>query len=113
MREQSEDRFESEIIEAIRQDYAAAQQEARVPPVEVVWLHAQARAREEAMRKAIRPVIIGQAVGAAAFAGLLISLAGRVSLPEPPHVPLMLVELVLGSWLVLAPIAVYLAFARD
>jgi hypothetical protein len=113
MTNQEDDRFEAEIAEAIQQDYAMAQREARVPRVEIVWLHAQMRAREEAVRKTMRPVIIGQAVGVAAFAGLLISLLSRLSLNQLPPLPLTLIELVVGSWLVLAPVALYLTFARD
>jgi hypothetical protein len=51
--------------------------------------------------------------GRAAFAGLLVSIASRLPLAQLPDIPLPLVELVLGGWLVLAPVAVYLAFSRE
>ena len=105
--------FEAEIAEAIRQEYARAQREARVPPADIVWMRAALRAREEAARKALRPIVIGQAVGIAACAGLLISLVSRFSLSELPAIPLALIGAVVGSWLVLAPLALYLAFSRE
>jgi hypothetical protein len=104
---------EQQIVDAIRDEYEAATRQARVPPPELVWMRAQLRAREEAARKAARPIVVAQAVGIAAFAGLLVSVASRFSLAELPVVPLGLVELVIGGWLVLAPVAVYLAFSRE
>ena len=57
--------------------------------------------------------MFAQAIGVAAFGGLLVSLASRFPLAELPDIPLHLVELVLGGWLVLAPVALYLAFSRE
>lgn len=102
---------ETEIAGLIHEAFAQAQRQARVPPAELVWLRAQIRAREEAARRAVRPVILGQAVGIAALAGLLAALLSR--LPQLPQIPVALVEIVLGSWLLLAPIALYLALSRD
>lgn len=107
------DDVEAEIAEAIHKEYAHAQQQARVPPPEVIWLHAKMRAREEAARRAARPIVIAQSVGAAAFAGLLVSLVGRLSLSPVSQMPIALIEVVLCSWLVLAPVALYLVFSRD
>ncbi len=104
---------EEKIERVIREEYEAATRQARVPPPELVWIRAQLRAREEAARKAARPIVFAQAIGVAAFAGLLVSLGGRFSLAQLPEIPIRLVELVLGGWLVLAPVAVYLAFSRD
>ena len=105
--------FEAGICEAIRKEYALAQQQARVPPPEVIWLYAEMRAREEAARTAVRPILIAQGVGVAAFAGLLVSVVGQLSLSQLPEIPLALVEVVVGGWLVLGPVALYLAFGRD
>ena len=58
--------FEAEIAKLIQDDYAQAQQQARVPPAELIWLRAEMRAREEATRRAVRPIVVGQAVGIAA-----------------------------------------------
>ena len=106
------DRFD-EIADAIQQEYKLAQQRTRVPPAEIVWMRAALRAREEAARKALYPIVIAQAVGIAACAGLLISLVSRLSLAETPEIPVALIELVVGSWIVLAPVALYLAFSRE
>src|SRR5947209_20238319 len=104
MTDRDDEMVEREIAEAIRKDYDLAQKQARVPPAEVVWMRAELHAREEAARKAIRPILIGQAVGAAAFFGLLISLGSRLSLAQLPPISPALVEVVLGSWLVLPPV---------
>lgn len=103
------------LIEAIRKEHELAERQARVrvPPAELVWMRAQMRAREEAARKAARPILIAQALGIAVFVGLLISVVSQFSLAQLPQVPLPLVEVVVGSWLVLAPLALYLAFSRD
>jgi hypothetical protein len=105
--------FEAEIATLIQEDYAQARQEARVPPAQIIWLRAEMRAREEATRRVIRPIVVGQAVGIAALAGLLVALLSRISLAQLPQIPLAVVEVVLGSWLLLAPIALYLALSRD
>jgi hypothetical protein len=104
---------EDKIAQLIRDEYEAATRQARVPPPELVWMRAQLRAREEAARKAARPIVLAQSIGIAAFLGLLVSLAGHFSLAQLPEIPVPVVELILGGWLVLAPVAVYLAFSRE
>ncbi len=106
---------EHEIPALIEREYAAAIAEARVPPAEVVWLQARMRAREEAARKAVRPILIGQAVAIAALLGALASILSRFSFTVVPQIPLSLLGMVLASWLVLglAPLALYLGFSRD
>jgi len=104
---------EHDIAELIKNDYEAARRQARVPPAELVWMRAQMRAREEAARKAARPILIAQSVGIAAFLGLLVSVVSRLTLAQLPQIPLMLVEVVIASWLLLAPVALYLTFSRE
>jgi hypothetical protein len=104
---------EEEIAQLIQKEYAQAALEARVPPAQIVWLRAELRAREEAARRVVRPIVVGQAVGIAALAGLLVALLSRFSIAQLPQIPLALIEVVLGSWLLLAPIALYFAFSRD
>jgi hypothetical protein len=104
---------EEEIARLIQEEYAQAALEARVPPAQIVWLRAELRAREEAARRVVRPIVIGQAVGIAALTGLLVALLSRFSISELPQIPLALIEVVLGSWLLLAPLALYLAFSRE
>jgi hypothetical protein len=113
MNHRDDELFEAEIAKLIQEEYAQAQQQARVPPPELVWLHAEIRARDEAARKAVRPIVVGQAVGIAALAGLLAALLSRFSPPQLPQIPVTIVEAVLASWLLLAPIALYLALSRD
>ena len=110
---EEKDPLDVAIPEAIRREFLGAQQQAHVPPAEVVWLRASMRAREEAARKAMCPVIVGQAIGIAVFAGLLLSLVGQLPISSIPQLPLTLVAVVIGSWLVLAPVALYLALSRD
>jgi hypothetical protein len=109
----TEDDEFAKLIALIHDDYALARQEARVPPAELVWMRAQARARQEAARKAALPIIIAQSVGVAAFAGLLVATVSRFSIANLPQMPLPLVEVVVGSWLALAPLALYLALSRE
>jgi len=108
-----DEQIEAAIAELIGNEYAHAMQQARVPPPEVIWIQAQMRAREEAARKALRPIVIGQAIAIAALLGVLISLAGRFSLSLIPQLPLTLIVVVAASWFVIAPLALYLAVARD
>jgi hypothetical protein len=113
MTNQDDDLLDREIAGLLRRDCDEARRAARVPPPEVVWLRATMRAREEAARKALRPIIVGEAIGVAAFAGLLVSLVAELPMSQLFQVPLTLAALVIGSWLVLAPVALYLAFSRD
>jgi hypothetical protein len=113
MKNLNDELTEAEIARLIQDDYADAQQQARVPPAELVWMRAQLRARSEAARRAALPILIAQSVGVAAFAGLLVSMVSRFPVSDLPQVPLTLVEVVVGSWLALAPLAVYLALSRE
>lgn len=110
------------LAEEIRRDFEQTKREARVPTAEIVWWRAQMRARQEAARKAARPIVFAQALAIAALMGLLISLAGRLTLPalsfagmSLPSVGLPLLQVAIAALccLVIAPIAVYFALARD
>lgn len=109
------------IAGLVRADFQHAQRQAQVPGAGAVWLRAQVRAREEAARTAARPILLVQAVTIAALLGLLVALAGRISLgfftwPALADIPvqvLVTLGVALVSWLVLAPIVLYLAFSRD
>jgi hypothetical protein len=113
MDDRNDEQFEEEIAELLAAEYAQAQLAARVPPAQIIWLRAELQARQDAARRVIRPIVVGQAVGIAALAGLLVALLSRVSLSQLPEIPVPVVEAVLGSWLLLAPIALYLALSRD
>ncbi|MCM3879957.1 MAG: hypothetical protein ND807_07610 [Vicinamibacterales bacterium] len=109
------------VASLVRDDCARAQREAQVPAAGVVWLRAQIRAREEAARAVARPIVFTQALAVAALIGLLVSVAGRLSsgvLPWPlltdaSSQTLLRISIVLACGLVLAPVALYVAFSRD
>ena len=113
MMDRHDDFSEAEIAELIQEEYAHATLEARVPPARIVWLRAEMRAREDAARRIVRPIVVGQAIGVAALAGLLVALVSRFTLAQLPQMPFAVIEVVLGSWLLLAPIALYLALSRE
>jgi hypothetical protein len=123
----------AEVASALREDHDVAWIEAaRVPPSDVVWFRAQARARTEAARQAARPIAIMQALGLAGATGVISLLIGVVAYwvwqradwvaMLPASNPLSLdmmgfairgVLLAIGLWLVLAPVAVYLVASDD
>lgn len=127
----------AEVATALLDDHDSAWREARVPPSGVVWWRAQLRAREEAARAAGRPLAFIQGV-AASFAVWLVVALLRAVPPEYlptwrawgaaviPHVTFTMpdvarltaavplsVLLILGAWLLLAPIAIYFAVADE
>ncbi len=112
----------AEVARMIRDDFEQTVRHARVPTPEIVWWRAQMRAREDATRAAARPIVLTQAIAVAALIGLLISVAGRLTLPAfswpeigsiPLQLPLVPIAIVAACWIVLAPIALYVAFSRD
>jgi hypothetical protein len=79
------------------------------------------RAREEAARTAARPIFFTQALAVAALIGLLVSVAGRLTLPVISWaafpvlagLPIVPIAIAAACWLIVAPAALYLAFSRD
>ncbi len=111
------------VAPLLRQEYLAADSEADLPSSGQVWWRARVRARAEAERAAARPLFIAQAVAAASAVGALAALVSwywpkiQASLlhngaGDSPSLGLPLL-LALGAWLLLAPVALYLVFARD
>jgi hypothetical protein len=119
-------------------DGEAAYGSARVPSSGIVWWRAQMRARQEAARAASRPITVVQAVAFACGAALVVTatswalplaqgwgnwaraLAGAAAADAPALSSLqslapsgLLPWIVLGVWIALAPIAIYLAVADD
>ncbi len=103
---------------------------AALPSADLVWWRAQIRARTEAARAASRPIAVVQALGVACLVGVVVGLAGHAEWGLPlwarwfadaaavlstaagtDAVGLALRGglLTVGVWLVLAPVAVYLA----
>jgi hypothetical protein len=112
------------LAERVRAEFEQTTRDARVPTPEIVWWRAQMRAREEAARKAARPILFTQALAIAALLGLLVSVGGRLTLGSIawPTIDvldvsqtssLLPIAIVAGCWLILAPIALYYAFSRD
>ena len=110
------------LAQQIRQEFEHTTSTARVPTPEIVWWRAQMRAREEAARKAARPIVFTHALAMAALIGLLVSVAGRLTLPVLSLVdlapvsfggPLLYAVLAAAFCLLVAPLAVFLALARD
>jgi hypothetical protein len=125
----------AEVAGALHTDQLEMFSQAPVPTAEVVWWRAQMRARAEAARIVARPVAAVQAIGAAcavgAVAGLLGTtawwlrswidwlstaatlLSGTAGGLDVAGLATRGILLALAVWLVLAPIAVYLAATED
>jgi hypothetical protein len=107
----------------IRREFETTRGEARVPTAEIVWWRAQMRARQNAARKAARPILFTQALAVAALIGLLVSVIGRVTLPMiswgdlvpgiVAGLPVVQIAIAAAFCLVGAPVAVYLALSRE
>ncbi len=111
------------VAPLLKREYAAASAESDLPSSGQVWWRARVRARAEAERAAARPLFVAQAIGAASAVGALVALMswywpkiqasllhGSVAESTGLGLPIWLA---LGAWLLLAPVALYLAFARD
>jgi hypothetical protein len=127
----------ADVATALIDDHDSAWREARVPPSGVVWWRAQLRAREEAARAAGRPLAFIQGVAASLAVWLVVALWRAVppgylstwravvaelipdvtfTMPDVARltaaIPLS-VLLILGAWLLLAPIAIYFAVSDE
>lgn len=120
---------------AVGTDSGADLDEARIPSSAVMWWRAQMRARQEAARDAARPITVAQVVASVAAIGVtvtaLVALSpqfggffsgllrgwtagtGDVAASVLLAHGWMLPALVIGVWLVLAPVAIYFAVADD
>ncbi len=109
------------LAQEVREEFERTRSEARVPTPEIMWWRAQMRAREDAARRAARPILFTQALAIAALLGLLISLAGRLTLPSlafgdvslSTSLPLVRVAVAAACCLIVAPIALYFVLAKD
>lgn len=110
------------LAQQIRQEFEHTTHTARVPTPEIVWWRSQMRARQEAARKAARPILFTQALAMAALIGLLVSVAGRFTLPAlslgtlpalSVGTPFLYLIVAAASCLLIAPLVVYLALARE
>jgi hypothetical protein len=108
------------VSQLLKTDHAAMVAEANVPSAGQVWWRAQMRARAEAAETAARPLFVAQAVACAAVIGALVALVtwlwpagGWHFVSTPPSDLSLSAWVAIGAWLVLAPVALYLVFARD
>lgn len=113
------------VARALQDDHEAAWRDARVPPSGRVWWRAEMQARQEAARKAARPITLVQGAAAACAGGVVLALAvllwptlwtsasalavSSLSTVLPEFgVPL---AIALGSILLLTPVALYFVFS--
>jgi len=111
------------LAKLVHKEFLQSTQQARVPTPEIVWWRAQMRAREEAERAAARPILLSQALAIAALIGLLVSVAGRLTLPAifwsetapvaGTSMPVLTIAILAACCLLIAPAAVYFALSRD
>ena len=120
---------------ALQADEEVARTESPVPTADVVWIRAQLRARREAAKVAVRPLFVMQALGLACLVGAVVGVfgtgawwlrswatwlssiaalgAGLEGSAEMTTLAVRGVALALAVWLVIAPVAVYLAAIED
>ena len=108
------------VSQLLKSDHAAMVAEANVPSAGQVWWRAQMRARAEAAEAAARPLFVAQAVACAAVVGVLVALVtwlwpagGWHVVSTAPSELSLTTWVAIGAWVVIAPIALYLVFARD
>jgi hypothetical protein len=109
----------------------------QVPDAGLIWWRAQLRARQDAVKTAVRPITVAQAVAFASTVGVLGAIFGAttswfqnglrgigstISSMSLPALPETMIAAITGQWmllagatlaLVLTPIAVYLAVKDD
>jgi predicted anti-sigma-YlaC factor YlaD len=114
---------------ALLDERNAAVREAPIPGSGLVWWRIQMRARREAQRNATRTLAAVQAAAVIAALGIGVGILGATSLPEAatwlakiiptsPSAPALArwatpLLLALGTWLSLAPVAVWLAVTEE
>ena len=122
---------------ALMSEHDTAFAEARVPLSAAVWHRAQLRAREDATRAAMRPIGFVQGFAFACGVALMIAAAGwglpllagmadvsaivawfrAPSLASDAEVPGLLlnplVQVAMAGWILIAPVALYFALARE
>lgn len=127
----------ADVASVLMDEQEVARHHARVPPAGVVWWRAQLRARENAARTAGRPVAFIQGVAASVAVWLVIALFRAIPAESVaewrtwatgllPAVPFTMSEVsratailplvvfvIVGAWLLLAPIVSYLALADE
>lgn len=83
------------------------------PTADVVWFRAQLKARGEAAAAAAQPVFLAQALAGAAVVGAVAALIGALGGMETATLATRGLLLAFAVWLLIAPVAVYLATIED
>jgi hypothetical protein len=83
------------------------------PTAEVVWFRAQFKARADAGEAAARPMMVVQAVAAAAATGAVAAIVGSLSALEVVGLATRGLLLAFAVWLLIVPLAVYLAATEE
>jgi hypothetical protein len=127
---------DQDVVAALQDEWDDAWDEAAaVPDANVVWLRAQLRARAEAAQLAARPIAVVQALGVACAIGAAAGVIGTIawwlrswaawlssaatviasadSSLEMATLASRGILLALAVWLVIAPVAVYLAATEE
>lgn len=115
-----DDRLVADVSELLREEYSAACREAHPPAAGVVWFRAERRMRQEAAQAAARPMAVVHALALACAAGVAVALFQFLTprflewdvttLTAPTALMLALAAVV---WLVVAPLALYVALSDD
>ena len=67
------------VVSAFEAETDLARARAQVPDASIVWWRAQLRARHEALREAMRPITVAQAIGLAAVVGVVGAIFGATA----------------------------------
>jgi hypothetical protein len=126
----------ADVAGALLEDRPSDRADARIPSSAVMWWRAQMRARQEAAREAARPITVAHVVALVTVMALTVTAlvalspwfarllrgwvavvadaAGAVQAPSGLLAQgWVLPALIIGVWLVLAPVAIYLVVADD
>jgi len=117
----------AKVARALQDDHEAAWRDARVPPSGRVWWRAEMRARQEAARKAARPITLVQGAAAACAGGVALALAvllwptltAALGLLTASSLATVLPQfgvplaIGIGSILLLTPVALYFVFSEE
>jgi predicted anti-sigma-YlaC factor YlaD len=123
------------VAEVMAHEQELAWTDAALPTADIVWFRAQLKARSEAARLAARPVLLVQAIALACLVGAIVGVLGTsawwmwswmswlssaASVVASAEGTLAMTSLAirgillaLAVWLVIAPMAVYLAAMED
>jgi hypothetical protein len=84
-----------------------------MPTADVVWFRAQLKARAEAAELAARPVLLAQAIAGASVVGAVVAVVSAFGTFDVIALATRGLLLAFAVWLVIAPVAVYLATTED